>query len=146
MSNLRDFFHSLKAVSAVRPEQKAIPSTLHKPLLRELASKEGREYTSGLRMATQRRGVESRLGEVRHDIRLAKRDAPIATAIEAGNVLMSIREEKEREKRQAETEALNKKYMGEWENIKMLFETYPDEIKRILEGESIDEVSEVMAQ
>ncbi len=112
MSYLQDLYRNMRAVTAIRPEQKAVPSTLKRTMLRDFGRSEGQRRAGEMNFGTRVGSQNLRLGEMKRDIRLARRDAPIALAVEAGNTLLALKQ-RQQALREAERETQRNKEIEE---------------------------------
>ena len=132
MSYLQDFYHSLRALSAVRPEQKAVPFSLAKHAVRGLAQGEGQQNIYSMAQSNRRRETENSLKNYRQDISMAKRDVIPATVLGVGNIALSTKTAIERDKMAKDQEERNKQLQRDMEDITNIMNKHSDVMSYIL--------------
>jgi len=132
MPLLQDLFHSIRAVSSTRPEQKAVPSTTLKPLLGEFAKASGAQDIRARRTETGALASAAGLSDRKRNISMARKDAPIATGISAASAILDIREAKKIREEEARQEETRKKMFESFDQLFDMIDSYPDKYFPIL--------------
>ncbi len=134
MSYLRDFAHSFQNIGHVRPEQKAIPTLMIKPMIRELAKREGSERIRAGQLSNRQYRNRMSLANYKADVRAARQDAPIATAIQAGTLVGEYAASKKQDEITAQYAKWNEEYIDRINDLNEVIRKNAEKYMQILTG------------
>ncbi len=141
MSYLQDFAHSFQNIGHVRPEQKAIPTLMIKPMIRELAQREGRARLNEMGQSNRQYGNRMALANYKSDIKAARRDAPIATAIQAGALVGDYAISKKQDEITAQYTKWNADFLDQINDLNEVIKANADKYMQILTGNTGEKVA-----